>query len=166
MDLIMGQLRSFSYQVSQKWKSSNLSAILSPVFPHCAFPNSQHSEMGYMIDYTTIWNAIGFPSGTFPVTRVTAQEQGFRDHFGDLWTATINKSAECSEDMPISLQLVGHSYEDELVLGVMKRLSAHIDFQIEIPKSLPEILKKLVTQSKQRDKEKRGNFEDAAGSRA
>ena len=56
-----------------------------------------------MLEYTMLWNLIGFPSGVFPVTRVTKEEEFFRDHYQDRWTMALHKSSQGSEKMPISL---------------------------------------------------------------
>jgi hypothetical protein len=69
------------YLVSQKWQRSGLSALVSPVFPHSAFETILTDKMDDMLEYTYLWNLIGFPCGSFPVTRVQHQEQFFKDHF-------------------------------------------------------------------------------------
>jgi len=40
------------YLVSQKWQRSGLSALISPVFPHCAFESILTDEMDGMLEYT------------------------------------------------------------------------------------------------------------------
>jgi len=58
-----------------------LSALISPIFPHCAFENVLADELENMLEYTYLWNLIGFPCGAFPVTRVQKQEEFFKDHY-------------------------------------------------------------------------------------
>jgi Asp-tRNA(Asn)/Glu-tRNA(Gln) amidotransferase A subunit family amidase len=38
----------------------------------------------------------------------------------------MNKTAQYSENLPVCLQVVGHSHEDEKVLGIMKMLEQSI----------------------------------------
>jgi Asp-tRNA(Asn)/Glu-tRNA(Gln) amidotransferase A subunit family amidase len=121
------------YLVSQKWQRSGLSALISPVFPHCAFESILTDEMDGMLEYTSLWNLIGFPCGSFPVTRVQHQEQFFKDHFQDRWTAAINESCKKSEFLPISLQIIGYAHEDEKILGIMRRLEKKLLFGLEPP---------------------------------
>jgi Asp-tRNA(Asn)/Glu-tRNA(Gln) amidotransferase A subunit family amidase len=86
-----------------------------------------------MLEYTYLWNLVGFPQGSFPVTRVQKQEEFFKDHYQDRWTAAINETCQKSEFMPISLQIIGFAHEDEYILGIMRKLEKSLKFGIEPP---------------------------------
>ena len=64
----------YVYEMSQKWRDAEISALLSPIWPHCAIKASNSREMGLMIDYSVLWNLTGFPAGILPVTKVLSSE--------------------------------------------------------------------------------------------
>ena len=50
----------------------------------------------------------------------------------------MNESAKDSEGLPVSLQVIGHSHEDEKVLGVMKVLEQAINYEMKVPEIVQE----------------------------
>lgn len=64
----------FSYKFSEKWQKSGLSALVLPVFPHCAFRHSESLDMGLLGDYIWLWNVLEYPSGAVTVTSVMEDE--------------------------------------------------------------------------------------------
>jgi len=36
-------------------------------------------------------------------------------------------------DMPVGVQVIGHAFEDEKVLGIMKQLSAQVGYKVPMP---------------------------------
>ena len=89
--------------------------------PHCAFRHdtakSKHVDL--MGEYNYLWSITGFPAGVLPVTRVWPDEQAFTDQHNDAWTETLHSDAQGTVNMPICLQVIGHAFEDEKVLGIM-----------------------------------------------
>jgi len=45
--------------------------------------------------------------------------------------------------MPLGLQIVGFSNEDEKVLGLMKVLESKIDFKVEVPTPIFELIQEI-----------------------
>jgi Asp-tRNA(Asn)/Glu-tRNA(Gln) amidotransferase A subunit family amidase len=86
--------------------------------------------MGLMLEYIFIWAILYYPSGTIPITTVKANEQDFSDHHNDMWTNLIKETAKGSEGMPISVQVIAHSYEDEKALAVMQSIDNKINFRM------------------------------------
>jgi fatty acid amide hydrolase len=66
-----------------------------------------------------LWNILHYPAGIVPITHVQQDEQQFEDQHNDFWTDLLKETAEGSEGMPVGIQVVGHNWEDEKVLGVM-----------------------------------------------
>lgn len=95
-----------------------------------------------MLEYTYLWNLIGFPCGAFPVTRVQKQEEFFKDHYQDRWTAALNVTCQKSEFMPIALQIIGYAHEDEQILGIMRKMEKKLNYGLESP----VIQKSLISQ--------------------
>ena len=58
--------------------------------------------MNSLLDYTTIWNALHYPSGVVPVTKVReGEDKVYEDGFNDIWTSTIRKDLEGNEGLPL-----------------------------------------------------------------
>jgi len=84
--------------------------------------------MGLMGEYMFIWNALNYPCGSIPVTRVTKKDVDakFTDNYDDMWTELLKETIKGSEGMPISVQVISHSYEDEKALAVMESIDKRI----------------------------------------
>lgn len=89
--------------MSQKWQSLGIQALVTPCFPHCSFKAKNADDMGLMGEYIFLWNILGYPSGSVPVTRVEDHEQNFTDKYKDGWTKLINETCSGSEGMPINV---------------------------------------------------------------
>ena len=57
-----------------------------------------------------------------PVTRVQEHEQSYQDSHNDAWTKALNDDTKESKDMPVCVQVIGYSFEDEKVLGLMNKI--------------------------------------------
>ena len=75
--------------------------------------------MGMMLEYMFLWNVLHWPSGSLPITKVQEDEQDFDDAHKDAWTKLLSETAKGSAGLPIGVQVVAHSYEDEKVLAIM-----------------------------------------------
>ena len=100
-----------------RWQGQSIDVLLTPVLPHCAVPHRKMSWTGY----TKIWNFLDYTALSFPV--------GFVDKHVDLVSSHsyVPRNAddaanwslfdpEAMHGMPISLQLVGYTLEEEKVL--------------------------------------------------
>ena len=111
-----------------------MTALVTPVYPHCAFKAEDAMDMGLMLEYTLLWNILYYPCGVIPVTRVKPEEEEFSDSYNDGWTKLIQKTCQGSTGMPIPVQVVGHSFEDEKVLAVMQSIDKRIGFKMPVHK--------------------------------
>jgi Asp-tRNA(Asn)/Glu-tRNA(Gln) amidotransferase A subunit family amidase len=118
-DNIMRKRYEFAYEFSEKWQKAGVSAIVTPVFPHCSFRGKHSDDMGLMLEYIFLWAILYYPTGIVPVTSVANDEQSFTDSYNDGWTKLIDETAKGSEGMPISVQVISHTYEDEKALAIM-----------------------------------------------
>ena len=104
-----------------------------PIWP-CAPPKISNMDvLGMSVEYSVIWNTTGFPAGVMPVTTVQANEQFHTDAFNDNCTKAMNETNQDSKGLPLHIQVVGHPYEDEKVLGIMKTLEQHIGYKVPMP---------------------------------
>ena len=123
----------FVFEFSSKWQSLGFTALISPVVPHCAFrletARSKSSHVEAMGEYNYLWSITGFPAGVLPITRVWPDEQTFTDTYNDAWTESLHSDAQGTVNMPVCLQVIGHAFEDEQVLAIMKVLGAQAKFE-------------------------------------
>jgi len=95
-----------------------LDAIISPVAPYAAPPHGLNRDSSY----TSVWNALDYPSYSFPVTRVDPALDpkrsahrflSVRDQKNyNLYDPTTFANA------PVGLQLSGRTLEEEAVIGM------------------------------------------------
>ena len=120
--------------MSKKWQDLGITCLVTPSFPHCSFHDKNADDMGLMLEYMFIWNVLSYPCGIVPVSQVEEEEQDFKDSHNDYWTKLLKQTCEGSKGMPVSVQIVGHSFEDEKVLAVMQDLDQQIGFRMPLPK--------------------------------
>ena len=115
----------YCYEFSKKWQAAGISALICPTWPHCAFKADNAMDMGMMLDYIFPFNIMHYPAAAIPITTVRENEQEYEDSINDGWTKLLKETAKGSEGMPVSVQVVGHSFEDEKVLGILKVIDQH-----------------------------------------
>ena len=49
-----------------------------------------------------------------------------------MWTSLLQQNAANSVGMPISVQVIAHSFEDEKVLAVMKHIEEQVGFRMKV----------------------------------
>jgi len=125
---VLKERYEFCHRFAQKWRDSGIEALISPIWPSCANKLETAAKLGLMLDYALIWNMTGFPAGAIPVTQVKESDLGdnYEDGFEDLWTDCLRENVKGSLNLPIGLQVIGYSYEDEQTLGVMKVLDGYL----------------------------------------
>lgn len=130
---LMKDRYEFSYRFSKMWQENKLDAMVTPSYFHCAFKAADAMDIGLTFDYMWLWNVLEYPSGNLPITTVQANElDSFsNDGFSDGWTRLMQNTEQGSEGMPISVQVVGHSFEDEKVLAVMQAIDDKVKFRME-----------------------------------
>lgn len=94
---------------------------------HAAFKHENSQDIAIVTHYMVIWNMLNFPSGVVPVTRVREDEQDFEDKFNDGWTKLIKDICDQSKGLPIGVQVIAHSYEDEKALAIMQVLEQNLE---------------------------------------
>ena len=60
--------------MSKKWQALELTAMITPTFPHCSFKAKDADDMGLMLEYIFMWNVLNYPCGSLPVTTVKKDE--------------------------------------------------------------------------------------------
>lgn len=97
-------------------RSGEVDVILCPVGPGVA-PKLETSKYW---NYTSQWNLLDYPALVFPVSKVDLEKDGKEEPFHPMSVKDEEKyrlytGPQDFEGAPVSLQLVGRSFEDEKV---------------------------------------------------
>lgn len=113
--------RKFNSLKRRLWRSRPFGLTDDPLFPHTAAAS-----------YTSIYNLLDLPAGVVPVHRVSeADEAELRNNYDtehDFSLIRARRSCLGALGMPVSAQIVGRPYEEELVLRLMKEVEESSDY--------------------------------------
>ncbi|OMJ65302.1 hypothetical protein SteCoe_38535 [Stentor coeruleus] len=114
--------------VVKKWEELELDAVICPVVGSVAPPHFKTPEIVHTFMFSSIWNALKFPSGVVPVGVVKKDEAFFEDKFNDPVTWACDRFMKDGCGLPIALQVVSFPYKDEVALSVMKSIEEIFKF--------------------------------------
>lgn len=134
IDKISRRINHFRAEITKKWQAKGLTALISPVFPTGALKKEFAGYADEMFEYSGIWNLIGFPCVSFPVTQVLPNEQFFKDHYNDQWTQVLQKNSKDSKGLPVGLQIISCQNEDEKLLAIMKLIEQEMKIKVRPPR--------------------------------
>jgi fatty acid amide hydrolase len=100
--------------------SAEIDAIVMPGYPTVA-PQLYNSNLTHAC-YLLVFNFLKMPAGICPVTKVRADEQFYESVHKDPITKKLKEIMKGSEGMPLGVQIAGRSFQDEVVLKVMRDL--------------------------------------------
>lgn len=139
VDTFLRRKAKFDTHFKDIWQNLKLDGLICPVFPHSAFRHTEADELGFFAYYTMLFNLLGYPSGSVPVTEVMAGEDiptAYADAHNDIYTRTLQSSMVGSRGLPIGLQVVAPKWKDESCLALMQIISDLVKF-----KKMPECAK-------------------------
>ena len=125
---------------SKFWTAFSEMQLDGIIMPPAALPATKHGMIGEMmliISYCSIVNMLHWPGGVVPVTTVHEDEahydadklnipQAHRDSF----TRMAAESMEGSAGLPVGVQVITPSWEDEKCLFIMKEIEDKIKFKV------------------------------------
>ncbi|MGQ0632982.1 MAG: amidase [Planctomycetaceae bacterium] len=128
--------REFRQRFRQSIDAAGLDVIICPV---SAVPALRHGSAyaHYTGSYTMLYNLLGMPAGTVPVTRVRAGEDGGDKRGRDLVEREAFGHEAGSAGLPIGVQVVGRHWREDVVLCVMGALEEHFRRQPDNPGAGP-----------------------------
>src|SRR5262249_27528241 len=107
--------------------------ILSPVCPLPAFTHGSSSTLLTAGAYSCIYNALGFPAGVAPVTRVGADEQVGRKPSKDMVEQVALSVEEKSAGLPIGVQVAARPWREHVVLATMHTIEQIAKSRADFP---------------------------------
>jgi len=106
IDTVLRRKARFETRFKEIWDDLQLDGMLCPAFPHAAFRHEDSDELGFFAYYTMLFNVVGYPAGTIPVTEVLPGEdtpENYADAHNDIYTRKLKHSMTGSRGLPIGI---------------------------------------------------------------
>ncbi|XP_044297366.1 vitamin D3 hydroxylase-associated protein-like [Varanus komodoensis] len=108
-----------------EWRKLKLDVILCPALGP-AFNEGYPGKLFAATSYTNLYNVLNFPAGIVPVTTVTQADEDelkhYRGHYGDPWDKRLKEAVTNAVGLPVAVQCVALSWQEELCLRFMKEV--------------------------------------------
>ena len=115
---ITARLRSARAAILAAMAEARIDLVLCPAFVTPAIPHGVSKDFTLAGSPSMLWNAMQFPAGVVPVTRVTAAETTRESPKDRLEKRAAEVDAK-SEGLPVGVQVVGRPWEEDRVLAAM-----------------------------------------------
>lgn len=126
--ILGGEVASFKYEFNQYWQSLNLDAAICPIWPLVAPLHGTTMRLAPAFSYSFFWNLLDFPAGVVPIKLVESGENKY-DYFSrDAFVQVAKENMKDSVGLPVCIQVVGSTYQDEKVLKLMKIVQDYYKF--------------------------------------
>lgn len=122
------EIAIYKYEFNQYWQSLNIDVVVCPIWPLVAPYHKTTVQLFPAFSYSCIWNLLDYPAGVIPVKLVENLENVYESEVKDAYVKVAKETMENSIGMPICLQVVGNSYQDEKVLRAMKVVQGYFNF--------------------------------------
>lgn len=133
------RLRSYRADFLDQMDRDGLDALVCPAYATPAFLHGASKGFVLASSYSMAFNAMQFPAGVVPVTRVRAAET-FRARGRD---RLVDQAAEVdahSAGLPVGVQVVGRPWMDSLVLALMAAIEAEVSGDDGFPRTPVEAI--------------------------
>ena len=111
-------------EFNREWDAEGLDVLLCPALGTVAMSHSSSKLLNPAACHCFLFNVLGFPAGTVPMSPVKKEEQEFdAGVFGwDLLSKAARADTKGTEGLPTAVQVVAKNFRDETVLRTMKLL--------------------------------------------
>jgi Asp-tRNA(Asn)/Glu-tRNA(Gln) amidotransferase A subunit family amidase len=125
---VVGRIKELREEWINFWREQKLDFVVCPAFGMEAPNHGTSNEGSLLAAYTFIWNLLAMTVATTPVTVVREDEQRYDSVWDDDITKCIKKTVNDSAGLPVGVQVVGIPFQEELVLGLTKKIESHFKF--------------------------------------
>ena len=129
------ELCALQYEISnlkavfnEYYQSQGFDAIICPIWPLVAPLHQTTFEVIHAISYACVWNVFDFPAGVVPVKLIEPGEDVYHSDINDGFVDVAKKIMKDSVGLPVTIQVIGNTYQDEKVLKVMKIIQDYYRF--------------------------------------
>lgn len=130
--ILMGEILEFRKEFNKKWQDLGLDAAICPIWPLVAPQHRTTPLVSPAFSYAYIWNLLDFPAGVVPIKKVLQGENFYSSKIKDNYVQASQNIMENSIGMPVAIQVVGSTFNDEKVLKLMKIVQNQFQF-FEVP---------------------------------
>lgn len=106
---------------------AGLDLLLGPPFALPALRHGSTRDLGLAGSYSIAVNALGWPAGSLPWSRVRPGEESDRQPGRDLVFKLAARIEQGSAGLPVGVQLIGRPWQDAVVLAAMQALQTQRD---------------------------------------
>jgi fatty acid amide hydrolase len=131
---IVTRLATLRDDVLAEMQAQNLDALLCPAYATPAVPHGASGELLLAASYSLVFNALGFPAGVVPVTRVHATEARRTDASGRLGRLA-RRIDEQSAGLPVGVQVAAPPWHDEEVLALLVAIEKNVEGDVDFPRT-------------------------------
>ncbi len=99
IDEVFKEKEKYEVSFTDALSELQLDAIITPVYPHCAFKIEDVEELGFIADYLSLQNVLDMPAGIIPITKVLEEEtnpEDYADRYNDVITKKMRNSIKDS----------------------------------------------------------------------
>jgi fatty acid amide hydrolase len=126
------RLRQFRTALLDAMERAKIDAIVCPPSATPAYPHGMSKNFTLAASYTILWNAVQFPAGVVPVTRVRADEAR-RAQPRDSVERHAARVDEQSRGLPVGVQVVARPWREATVLAVMDAIESGVRGDADFP---------------------------------
>jgi fatty acid amide hydrolase len=129
---LTARLRARRFEVLGRMAEAGVEALLCPPFATPALPHGLSKNFALAGSYSMTWNAMQFPAGVVPVTRVRDDETSrapSRDRM-ERQAAEVDRS---SAGLPVGVQVVARPWAEATVLALMQAIEDAVRSSPDFP---------------------------------
>lgn len=119
---ILAQIDFYRQTIFKEMKALGISVFICPgTLPLPTRQSLQNQPL--LTAYSWLWSFLRFPCGTVPITRASIQEEHYIPTNRSSIERDLSQILAKSSGLPVSVEVVGLPWNDELVLQTMKELA-------------------------------------------
>ena len=131
---ITAQIRAWRFEVTEAMDRAGIDLVLCPAHATPALPHLGAKDFVLAGSTSMTWNALQFPAGVVPVTRVRAEEVR-REHPRDRMEKLAARVDEGSAGMPIGVQVVARPWREDLCFAAMAAIESAVTTDDGFPRT-------------------------------
>ena len=131
---ITNALRKYRFELLHAMDAARVDVVLCPAHATPALPHGMSKDFPIAGSPSMLWNAVQFPGGVVPVTRVRSEE-AVRPGAQGRWEKHAEKVDAASAGLPVGVQIVARPWKDEEVLAAMIALERALERDPDVPRT-------------------------------
>ncbi|MEA3092755.1 MAG: fatty acid amide hydrolase [Caballeronia sp.] len=114
-----------------------LDLVLGPACALAAFRHGAAKDLGLAGVNTILYNALGYPAGVVPVTRVREAEESQRPHSKDIVQKAAKPCEDGSAGLPVGVQIAARPWREHQALAAMRIIEQEAERHPDFPAHPP-----------------------------